>query len=342
MDGSTITRRSPVMKIRQWRSLADPVVTLEGVPLVNDVDYMADVKPISRAYFAEDLLWHSTLQNLAALDTAPDVGTPGATSGTVNFVPARYGNGAQVVGTSAYFNFPTAGNLDTAKGAIELWYRPDYDSTDGSSYTLGGYNFNGANFWLFEKDNFDNLRFRITADATTSEIVAGPASYSWRANDWVHLRFEWDDTLPVATQLKLFVNGVEPNPGGGTGADYVAATKVSDNFQIGRKSPGGGSPGIYDEVLVYGGAGSTPSPLAHGGLTASADEFLADTAKNFTFTFAEVNGTGQGEYLHLGADAKFRGINARLAVAGSGTLDVRLRRCVSRNVAEVSRRDRSA
>ena len=325
MDGSSTTRRSPVMKIRQWRSLADPVVTLEGVPLVNDVDYMADVKPVSRAYFAEDLLWHSTLENLAALDTAPDVGTPGATSGTVNFVAARYGNGAQVVGTSSYFNFPTSGNLDTAKGAIELWYRSDYDSTDGSSHTLGGYNFNGANFWLIEKDNSNNLRFRITALATTSEIVAGPASYSWRANEWVHLRIEWDDTLPVATQLKLFVNGVEPNPGGGTGADYVASTNVSANFQIGRRSPGGGSPGIYDEVLVYGGAGATPSPLAHGGLTASADEFLADTAKNFTFTFAEVNGDEQGEYLHLGADAKFRGINARLAVAGSGTPDTALK-----------------
>ena len=323
IDGGGTTRHSPFFKIRQWRSLQDPPgVTLEGTPLANDVDYRADVKPVSRAHFAQDLLWHSTLQNLGALDTAPDVGTPGATSGTVNFVAARYGNGAQVVGTSAYFNFPTAGNLDTAKGAIEFWYRPDYDSTDGSSYTLGGYNFNGANFWLFEKDNFNNLSFGIRALAQLSEIVAGPASYSWRANDWVHLRFEWDDTLPVATQLKIFVNGVEPNPGGGTGADYVAATNVSTNFQVGRRSPGGGSPGIYDEVRVYGGAGATPSPLAHGGLTASADEFLADTAKDFTFTFVAVNGTGQGEYLYLGADSSFRGLNVALDTLGSGTVDL--------------------
>ena len=158
-------------------------MTLEGTPLAKDVDYRADVKPVARAHFAQDLLWHSTLQNLGALDTAPDVGTPGATFGTVNFVAARYGNGAQVVGTSSYFNFPTSGNLDTAKGAIELWYRPDYDSSDGSSYTLGGYNFDGANFWLFEKDNFDNLRFRIAALAQTSEIVAGPGG-SWSERHW--------------------------------------------------------------------------------------------------------------------------------------------------------------
>ena len=323
IDGGGTTRYSPFFKIRQWRSLQDPPgVTLEGTPLAKDVDYRADVKPVARAHFAQDLLWHSTLQNLGALDTAPDVGTPGATFGTVNFVAARYGNGAQVVGTSSYFNFPTSGNLDTAKGAIELWYRPDYDSSDGSSYTLGGYNFDGANFWLFEKDNFDNLRFRIAALAQTFEIVAGPASYSWQANDWVHLRFEWDDTLPVATQLKLFVNGVEPNPAGGTGADYVASTNVSTNFQIGTWSPGGGSPGIYDEVRVYGGAGATPSPLAHGGLTASADEFLADTAKDFTFTFVAVNGTGQGEYLYLGADSTFRGLNVALDTLGSGAVDL--------------------
>ena len=118
IDGGGTTRYSPFFKIRQWRSLQDSsAVSLEGVTLTNDVDYRADVKPIARAHFAQDLLWHSTLQNLGALDTAPDVGTPGATSGTVNFVAARYGNGAQVVGTSSCFNFPTAGNLDTAKGA---------------------------------------------------------------------------------------------------------------------------------------------------------------------------------------------------------------------------------
>jgi hypothetical protein len=323
IDGGTTTRFHPFFKIRHWRSLADPPsVTLEGVALANGVDYKADVKPISRGHFAQDLLWHSALQDLASLDTTPDVGSPGTVSGTVNFVAGRYGNGADVVGTSSYFNFPTAGNFDSAKGAIEFWYRPTYASNDSSNYTLGGYNFNGANYWLFEKDNANNLTFTINALAVNSSISVSPAQYSWRAGEWVHLRFEWNDTLPITTQLRIFVNGVEPNPGGGTGADYVAATNVSMNFQIGRRSPGGGSPGIYDEVHVYGGSATSPQSLAHGGLTASASEYLARGDNNFNLSFAAVDVEQRGEHLYLGSDSKYRGLNVALATPGAGTVDL--------------------
>jgi len=323
IDGAATTRFHPFFKIRQWRSLADPPsVTLEGVPLANGVDFKADVKPIARAEFAQDLTWHSTLQDLASLNTTPDVGTPGAVSGTVNFVAGRFGNGAQIPDTSSFFNFPTAGNLNTARGAIEFWYRSTYASNDGSAHTLGGYNFNGANYWLFEKDNANNLVFTINALAVSSQISVGPTQYSWRAGEWVHLRFEWDDTLPIATQLRIFVNGVEPNPGGGTGADYVASTNVSVNFQIGRRSPGGGSPGIYDEVHVYGGSGATPTALARGGLTTSSSEYLARGNNNFTLSFAAVDAVRRGEHLYLGSDSKFRGLNVALAIAGAGTVDL--------------------
>ncbi len=320
IDGATTNRFHPFFKIRQWRSLQDPPsVTLQAVPLTTGVDYQADVKPISRGHFAQDLLWHSTLQDLPSLDTTPDVGTPGTVSGTVNFVAARYGNGADVTTTTSFFNFPTAVNFDSAKGAIEFWYKPTYASNDGANHTLGGYNFNGANNWLFTKDNANNLTFSINALAIASQITASPAQYSWRASEWVHLRFEWDDTLPVADQLKIFVNGVEPNPGGGTGSDYVAATNVSANFQIGRRSPSGGSTGVYDEVFVYGGSAATPTALANGGLSSSASESLASTTNNFVFGFGAGDGARRGEYLYLGADSKFRGLNVALATAGAGS-----------------------
>jgi hypothetical protein len=52
IDGAPTIRHSPFFKIRHWRSLRDPeTVTLEGVPLTNDVDYKADVKPIARAHW---------------------------------------------------------------------------------------------------------------------------------------------------------------------------------------------------------------------------------------------------------------------------------------------------
>ena len=50
IDGNVITRRRPLFKIRQWRSLVDPTVTLEGSALVNDRDFTADVMPFARAF----------------------------------------------------------------------------------------------------------------------------------------------------------------------------------------------------------------------------------------------------------------------------------------------------
>jgi Peptidase family C25 len=324
IDGSAaVPRRSPFFKIRQWRSLADPPsVTLAGTTLVNDVDFRAEVKPIARAYFAQDLSWHSTLESQAALDTTPDVGSPGTISGTVTFVSARYGNGAQVGNTTSFFSFPTAGNFDPARGAIELWYKPTYASNDGVGYTIGGYRVNGSNFWLFEKDAANVLRFRIRNAGNISEIVAAAGSFSWRANDWVHLRFEWDDSLSIATQLKIFVNGVEPNPGGGTGVDYTSASSVAASFQIGCQTTTGGSPGIYDEVRVYGGSSTTPSDLARGGLLTSPSEYLGSQTNNASFPFTAVNGTRQGEYLYFGSDSKFRGLNVSLATKGVGAVDL--------------------
>ena len=50
IDGNVTTRSKPFFKIRQWRSLQDPSVSLEGTPLVNGVDYKADVKPFVRSF----------------------------------------------------------------------------------------------------------------------------------------------------------------------------------------------------------------------------------------------------------------------------------------------------
>jgi len=321
LNGGTTTRYAPFFKIRQWRSHLSPgSVTLEGAGLTSPADYRSDVKPISRAYFAQDLRWYTTAESNASITTSPDVGTAGTVEpGVGGFVPGRHGNGVYIPNaTSSWISFPTTGNFDSAKGAIEFWFKPDFASTDGSNHTIGGYNFNGANNWLFSKDNADNLKFEIAALANTSSISAGPATYRWQANEWVHLRFEWDDSLPVTTQLKIFVNGVEPNAGGGTGADYVAATNVSANFQIGRRSPTTGAPGVYDEIRVYGGSGATPQAIAHAGSSSDAREFLASGTLNFSLAFTTVDANRRGEYLYFGSDAKFHGLNVALATPGAG------------------------
>ena len=79
LDGSATTRYSPFFKIRQWRSAVAPqTITVGGVTKTRDVDYRADVKPVSFAVFADSIRWHSTLQNAAALTTTPDIGSGGS------------------------------------------------------------------------------------------------------------------------------------------------------------------------------------------------------------------------------------------------------------------------
>ncbi len=322
ISGSALTpRHAPVFKIRQWRSLQDPqTVTVAGATKTNDVDYKADVKPISRAHWAQDLLWHSTLQTAGAV-TAPDVGSAGAVGGGAGFVLARYGSGASVPTDGDWIEFPTAGNFDKAKGAIEFWFQPTYDSTDGIQRDIAGFSVDASNGWFLQKTLTDNrLHFRIVAGVTCDLFVL-PANYSWRAYDWVHLRLEWDDTAPPGTQQRLFINGSEPahtNPV----SDYNAASlSVGPIFYLGNNNNGSPNfgPGIYDEFRSYGTSASTPALLAYGGLTTNGSENLADLNRNFTMSFTAVDASRRGRHLYLGSDSEFRGLNVALATAGAGT-----------------------
>jgi hypothetical protein len=121
MDGGTTPRYKPFFKIRQWRSLGPPATaTLNGVTLNRDVHFKADVKPVSRAYFARALAWHSTLQDGDAV-ISPDVGSTGTVNGA-SFTAGRYGDAALfTAGANVTFG-SGSGNFDKTRGA-EFWYR---------------------------------------------------------------------------------------------------------------------------------------------------------------------------------------------------------------------------
>jgi hypothetical protein len=75
--------------------------------------------------------------------------------------------------------------------------------------------------------------------------------------------------------------------------------------------------GVIDEPTIYVGF-PNPNKLAVGGLTTSADEYLADPAKNWSLNFLSIDGSRRGSYFYLGADSKFRGLNVALTTAGAG------------------------
>ena len=301
---------------------------------MRNVGYVADVKPLSRASFARDLLWHSTLQDAAAV-TAPDVGTGGQVIGSVSFPTARYGAGAGVPGIGSYVTARVTdasslltGNFDKAKGAVEFWYKPDWASNDFVAHEIAGVFSAASNYFMLQKTVANNLEFRIFASSTTSNCSVA-AGTLWVANQWVHLRIEWDDTAALASQQAVFLNGANLNcvPT----FDYNSGNLVlgaNRDFIFGDadNTDGENGTGVFDEVHIYGGSAAAPQPLAHGGLTSDTREYLrsATPARNFQYAFAPVNTTRRGRYAYFGSDSKWSGLNVYLSVPGSsaGALDL--------------------
>ena len=318
LDGSGTTRYSPFFKIRQWRSPNAPqTISVDGLTKTRDVHYKADVKPVVRAHFAQDLRWHSTLQDSAAVGS-PDVGGSGFVVGPPGFVASRYGSGVSITADTQYVALPTT-DLNPAAGALEFWLQPNWDSTDSLWHDICGFYFDAGNFFYLDKESDNALHFRIQASGAYFETKVDSPNFSWRTSDWVHLRIEWDESAPPATQLRLLVNGVEP-PNSDIGGDYVGgALTLAGRYRFGN------SDGdvtfcdcVFDEIHLYGGSSTTPTALARGGLTSDASEYLADPANNYPLGLAGVDASRRGRYLSFGADSKFRGLNVVLSTAGAG------------------------
>ena len=343
MNGSVTNRFAPFFKIRRWRAFHPPAtITFDpdsggaapAVTLVRNVAYIADVKPLSRASFARDLLWHSTLEDAAAV-TTPDVGTGGQVIGSVTFPAARYGAGASVPGIGSYVTARVTdagslltGNFDKAKGAVEFWYKPDWPSNDGVPHEIAGLFSAASNYFVLQKTVANNLEFRIFASSTTSNCSVA-AGTLWVANQWVHLRIEWDDTAALASQQAIFFNGANLNcvPT----FDYNSTNLVlgaNKDFLFGDadNTDGDDGTGVFDEVHIYGGSAAAPQPLAHGGLLSDTREYLrsATAGRNFQYAFAPVSTTRRGRYAYFGSDSKWSGLNVYLATPGTsaGALDL--------------------
>jgi hypothetical protein len=326
LDGTTTTRYTPFFKMRQWRSVNPPqTVKLDTVPpttpvtLTRNADYRADVKPIARASFASNLLWHSTLQNQAAVDTTPDVGSAGTVFGAPTATAARYGQGLLFDAAGKYIRFTSTGNFDVTKGELEFWYQPNYDSaTDASSRVLWHNDGDATHYFRLEKTATNDLVFSIRNGGSTASVTVPSPTYSWRDHDWVHLRVSWDATAPAGQQARLFFDGMELATAVGT---YSTAGMVIGFNYVGADPAGANSAlGLIDELNVYG--DGRPAALAEGGLAGSPNEYLAsgNASQNYTLSFAGVDTSRRGAYLYMGAESKFRGLNFVLATAGSGVV----------------------
>ena len=125
--------------------------------------------------------------------------------------PGRYGLGLDFSAANSYIQFPTT-DFDKAKGAVEFWVQPYYNHNDGVEHNLAGFRAGPNDEWVLRKATDNSLNFIITASGATSQLVVSSANYSWRANDWVHVRMEWDDAAPLATQQRLLLERGRARP----------------------------------------------------------------------------------------------------------------------------------
>ena len=339
VSGSAATpRRAPFFKIRQWRSLEPPQrVTLEGQPIFRDADYRADLKPVTRAHFVPELLWHCTFESATACDPGTlDVGSAGSVSASSH--PAgRYGNAAEfAVDThQATAGAPGSGDFNPVAGGIELWYLPYTAHVDGSRHLIW-YNLSGSapdfSCLGLEKDAANQLRLvafvnysdaACTAPDGNSAVFlasATSAAYRWHAREWVHLKTTWNAGA-ATKKLRLFVNGVEVAFSAAYTAAATHGATVFGGCQ-GATCPGGpgNAGGLIDEPHIYGGltaSDEVQAPFAHGGLLSDAREFLADPGRNTVIGLVPVDAFFRGHYLYIGADSKFHGLHVDLLTAGA-------------------------
>jgi cellulose synthase/poly-beta-1,6-N-acetylglucosamine synthase-like glycosyltransferase/mannose-6-phosphate isomerase-like protein (cupin superfamily) len=314
-------RHDPSFKIGNWRDPRTPqTVNVEGTTKFEGTDYNSSIKPLSDSYFAQDLSWHSTLENQAAIDTNPDVGDTGTFNGG-SFVSGRYGNGFEANADNEYFTINSATNFDISNGAVEFWYQPDYDHTQTSRsfFVRGVHAASSDAIWLRHGDTVDGIlecAFWDQSLAQIYETTATSSDYSWNAGDWVHIRCEWDDSLG-SNEIKIYLNGVRIDTGN---ANFDgSALNTPATLYIGTRDNGTeAADGIIDEIRFYTGTVG-PTKLSEGGDTSDADEYLADVANDYTFDFNADDANNRGEFLWIGTDSRFTGVNYELTTQGVGS-----------------------
>ena len=339
-SGSPPTRYKPFFKIRRWQSLATPGLTLNATPLTRDAQYKADVKPLSRAHQANSIVYHSTLESAAATSTTIDIG-PTSGFGNALWTGARYGSGAGFTSTFAQVVAPigNAGGLERLRRRRRVLVpavqrrRLGIPRDPRLLVCVVGH----QSCMVFEQYAGD-LYFRASsssstcaAGAGTQEVRVWSGSYSWRGDDWVHLRIDWAATR---NKMRILVNGVSVGESpfsaltspSGTVNSYVGSCSVS------CPAPGstGHADGAIDEFYIYAGPGAgvrgeTQTPSVTPGLTGVRDssgwaiDALADSSTDLSLNLTPADANyRRGYYLTFGSDSKFRGLNISLAQAGAG------------------------
>lgn len=301
---SLTNRHNPVLKLRNWRDIAEPSdISLEDNMLLSGTDYNIDIKPFSTGYFAQDLLWHSTLEDEGAVE-CPDVGGVATVAATATFTTGRYGNGVLCNANSENVVIPMSGNVNSTVGTIEFWYRRTATISQYSNFFESSKGIDGFSLERNNSDTDINLYIESTA-------VAWSGVRNVFDGEWHHIRLTYDTSTP---SHHLYIDGFDE----GENTTSVSSVDVNYNLIVGDQNGSQPINGIIDEFRIYDTVVG-PDPIAKGGDTSDGDEYLGDPDTDYTFDFNADDDNNRGEYVWIGSDSRFQGVNMDLATDGSGS-----------------------
>jgi len=238
-------RHKPMFKIRNYHQNSKPSsVTLEGASLVEGTDYNVDYKPVSDAYFADELTWASTLESSGAV-TSPDVGSAGTVGGTASFTSGKYGNGALVDASAKKPFFPASGNFNDSQGTVEFWYKTTGTPTAYAKFFDNGNGVNTETLVFQRNNNNTNINLCNTGAATIYGAWDG-VNINVFDGGWHHILLNYD----ISTDSpELWIDGVEETLDSSANMNQLS---LQTNVYVGNRGFDDRSVGgIIDEFKVY-------------------------------------------------------------------------------------------
>ncbi|EKD27969.1 MAG: hypothetical protein ACD_79C00482G0001, partial [uncultured bacterium] len=210
---------------------------------------------IGDAIATAQILFHSRLDSAADV-TAPQKGVAGTVEGTTDLASGMRGNGAMFDADGEYLSISAIGNINSATGTFEFWYKPTYVWNDGVRHALWGYKGAtlDANDYIFEKTAANTLYFALCDNAGTEHSITFnlSADWGWVQNGFMHFRVVFDDIKGI---MKLFFNGIEKTPAVSTNLSDWSANRLvnANNFAIGNDAQDttAEATGIIDDFYIY-------------------------------------------------------------------------------------------
>ncbi|MBU1164372.1 fibronectin type III domain-containing protein [Patescibacteria group bacterium] len=169
-----------------------------------------------------------------------------------NFVS---GQAMSIGDNSSYVAYETFNNINSNRGTIAFWFRPNWNGNDNQGHTLldisaGEGNVAASKYFLIDKTQNNKLRFWLeNIDDSDFQNINYDAS-AIQAYQWYHIAITWDYTNSIAD---LYINGQK------VGSDRPHGTPYAFNkyFYIGGSSidygaAKGSANGLFDEIKTYG------------------------------------------------------------------------------------------